>query len=278
MVQVCLTANGLSIPFLDLIAATEVELRWCKSILSISTMKQQRNQKAKSLGATRQEVQSVKKELRDQETHMLKIRKCDGPPPLRAAPVLSCVRRFINNANTLTNQVFSLANGHDQFLTVVSTLGLAVSYADSWRLKMIKVYLAGNSNLGTVTNTSFALSPVSTDLSSNMFNDKEAIYQIQSSSASETRCLKIKCGERTPLGGWHFTNGTNSAGNLFQMNAVSSSPSIGQNITMDLTFDYVPNLAGLPLGYSVTTATTTVGTIGGRNIPGFALRGINQLG
>lgn len=256
-------------------ACTNDRLLRCKS--EYSTMERMRSKKAKSLGATRQEVQSVKKELRDLETHLVKVSK-GGPKDLTLAPVLTVVRRFINNATTITNQAFALSNGHDQFLTVVSVTGLAVSYADSWRLKMIKIYLAGNSNAGNVYNTSFSVSPVGTDTSSNMFNDKEAIYQMQSSSVSETRCMKIKCGERTPLGSWHFTSGVNPAGNLFQYNAVSGSPTLAGNVTMDLVFDYIPNLAGLPLGYSITTGTTTVGTIGGRNIGGFALRGINNLG
>lgn len=200
-----------------------------------------------------------------------------SPPDLSMIKTERCIHRFVSNTVTVSNQAFTLANGHDQFLTVTTVAGNAVPYCDSWRLKSIRAYITAKSIGGTVYNTSFSISPVAGDVSSNMFNEPEQLYQI-SSTDLQSKGLFIKCGKRTPLGGWHFTNNVNAAGILFVYNAVSGSGDVTQLINLDLEFEYRMNLAGLPLGYGVVTATTTLGTVGARNIAGFALRGINNLG
>jgi len=196
------------------------------------------------------------------------------PPPLQLAPKLTARRRWFQNG-AVVNQSFTLANGHDQFLTVTTVGGTATPYADCWRIKCIDIWAISQANLPTTVT----LTPVGTDLTSNMRNDREQIFTCQSRSESIPTHLRIITSKTQPMGSWHFTSSTNSSGPLFQIGVNSASGSSEYRCTLDITFEYIQNLAGLPLGYSVLTATTTLGTIGGRNIlAGFFLNGINNLG
>lgn len=238
-------------------------------------MKRNQNEKAKSLRAAG-EINTVRKQIRDDETHTERCSKI--PPTLSLVRKERCVRRFVSVTATIANQAFALNNGHDQFLVVTNVLGNAVPYVDSWRLKSITVWLLGSLSASTLYQVGMTISPVAGDVSSNMFNSREEGHQCTSTSASEYSVMKIKCGKRTPLGGWHFTSNVNPTGTLFTYNVASATPSVAQLINLDLEFETVQNLLGLPLGYGVVTASTTLGTMGGRNISGFALRGINNLG
>lgn len=237
-------------------------------------MERNRSKKAKSLRAAG-EINSIKKVIEDQQTHMSSIPR--SPPDLSLIKTSRVIHRFVSNTVTIANQAFTLANGHDQFLTVTTVAGNAVPYVDSWRLKSIRLYATAKQIAGTIYNSSFSITPVAGDVSSNMFNEPEQLYQI-SNTGLDSKSLMIKCGKRSPLGGWHFTNNVNPAGVLFQYSAVGGSGDVTQLFVMDLEFETRMNLAGLPLGYGAVTGTTTLGTIGGRNISGFALRGINNLG
>jgi hypothetical protein len=238
-------------------------------------MERNRSKKAKAFGASGQ-IKSVKKILEDEDTHIAQCPKI--PPQISLVKKDRCVRRFVSVTATISNQAFLLSDGHNQFLTVTNVLGNAVPYVDSWRLKSITCFILGSESVGTAYNVSMVISPVAGDVSSNMFNSREEGHQITSAGPNVYASMKLKCGKRTPLGGWHFTSNVNPTGVLFQYNVVSATPSVAQLITLDLEFETVTNLLGLPLGYGVVTATTTLGTVGGRNISGFALRGINNLG
>jgi len=198
-----------------------------------------------------------------------------GEPPARGfARKRVEVRRFLQNA-AVTNQAFSLANGHDQFLVVTNVTGAAVPYVDCWRIKKIDIWAISEGN----NATNVIVTPVGTDLTSNMRNDREQIWSCTSRSASIPAHMEITTSKTQPLGSWHFTSNTNFAGALFQMTVGVNAGASNNRVTMDITFEVVDNLAGLPLGYGVTTATTTLGTLGARNIlSGFAVQAVNNLG
>jgi hypothetical protein len=196
------------------------------------------------------------------------------PPTFNPVPVRECRRRFLQNA-AVTNQAFTLANGHDQFLVVTSTLGAAVPFVDCWRIKKIYVWCISEGDFAT----SVTLTPVGADISSNNFNDRERAYAISSRSVSEPGYMCLKTAKDQPMGSWHFTSNTNFAGTLFQVNVGINGGTNNMRCTMDIVFQYVENFLGLPLGYGRTTATTTLGAVGGEGIlSGFAPQNVNNLG
>lgn len=232
-------------------------------------MESKRSLGAKSLRAAGRKPVKNQQNL---ETRMLRD-DVSQPPDRNFANKRTLVRRFQQNA-AVTNQGFSLANGHDQFLTVTSALGAAVPYVDSWRIKKIDVWAWASGDIPTSVN----ISPVGTDLTSNMNNDPEASYFMTARSATIAKHMCIVPSKFRPLGQWHFTSNVNFAGVLFQMSIGSASATL-RLVIMDITFEVVNNEIGLPLGYGVTTATTTLGTLGARNIlSGMAVQGVNNLG
>jgi hypothetical protein len=196
------------------------------------------------------------------------------PPDRNFGPTVRAIRRF-NQSGAVTNQGFSLADGHNQFLVVTQVAGNATCYADCWRIKKIFVWCISQDNfVSHVTIT-----PVGTDIDSNMYNDKEQIYQCSSRSVSEPGHMCIVTAPDKPLGSWHFSSNVNTAGVLFQMSVGVNAGSSDNRVTMDIEFEYIPNLVGLPLGYGVVTATTTLGALGGRNVlSNMTLVGVNNLG
>jgi hypothetical protein len=207
------------------------------------------------------------------ETHLVRD-VIHEPPPRNFIISNREVRRFVQNA-AVTNQGFTLANGHDQFLVVTQVAGNALPYVDSWRIKYIDVWAVAGSD-GTAT--SVTLTPTGAD-SSNMNNDPEQLFHITARSFTDPVHMRIKPSKFRPLGAWHFTSNTGFASTLFQMNVNVNSGASLTRVTMDITFETRKNLAGLPLGYGVVTGTTTLGTMGGRPIlSGFSLQGVNSLG
>jgi len=210
----------------------------------------------------------------DRETHLVKYSNVPVPPPRSLVQRLTLVRRWVQNG-PVANQGFTLSNGHDQFLVITSTLGAAVSIADSWRIKKIQLWAISEGNFPT----SVSFTPVGTDITSNNFNDWEQVFEMTSRSQAEPAYMEIIPNRNSPLGGVHFTSNTNFAGVLFQMNISTPGGSNNYRTTMDITFEWVPNFVGLPLGYGRTTATTTLGTLGGEGVmSGFILQGTNSLG
>jgi len=196
------------------------------------------------------------------------------PPDYNLCPVRRCWRRF-NQSGAVTNQAFSLADGHSQFLVVTNVSGAAVPYVDCWRVRTIRVWAISEGNF--VTHVT--ITPVGADIDSNMYNDKEQIYSCVSRSTAEPGHMAIRTAPDKPWGSWHFTSNVNFAGALFQTNVGINGGSSNNRVTMDIEFEYVENFVGLPLGYGVVTATTTLGTVGGRNIlSGMTLFGTNNLG
>lgn len=196
------------------------------------------------------------------------------PPDHQLAPTRRCWRRY-NQSSAVVNQAFTLASGHDQFLVVTNVTGAAVPYVDCWRIRTVRVWAISEANFAThVTVT-----PVGADIDSNMYNDKEQIFHCSSRSQAEPGAMSIRTAPDRPWGSWHFTSNANFAGTLFQVTVGINAGSSDNRCTLDIEYEYVENLVGLPLGYGVVTATTTLGTVGGRNIlSGFTLVGTNNLG
>ena len=198
----------------------------------------------------------------------------EQPPDRNFAPRRNVVRRF-QQTSAVSNQAFTLANGHDQFLTITSATGGAVPYVDSWRIKHIDVWAWASADGYPTTVT---LTPVGTDLTSNMNNDPEQGFVITARSPTIAKHMKIVPSPKRPFGAWHFTSNTNFAGALFQINIGTGATNL-RLVVMDIVFEVVNNEIGLPLGYGTTTATTTLGTIGARNIlSGMTVQGVNNLG
>jgi hypothetical protein len=234
-------------------------------------MERNRSKNVKPLGAAREKTRS---EINQALENRMVLAGPKFPPPRSFVKKEVQVRRFLQNA-AVTNQAFSLANGHDQFLVVTNVTGAAVPYVDSWRIKSISCWCISEGN----NASSVSISPVGTDLTSNMRNDKEAIWHCTSRSQSEPGYMKIVTSKAQPLGSWHYTSNTNFAGTLFQMNIGVNAGASNNRVTMDIEFETITNYVGLPLGYGVTTATTTLGTVGARPIlSGFSPQGINNLG
>lgn len=209
------------------------------------------------------------------ETHSLRSGRRE-PPERNFVQRRLVVRRFRQFA-AVSNQAFTLANGHDQFLTVTNAAtGNAVPYADSWRIHHIDIWAYADAATGSPTTVS--LTPVGTDLTSNMNNDPEANFSLTARSPTEPSHMKIVPSTFRPIGGWHFTNNTNTSGTLFQLDIATASANL-RLVVMDIVFEIAPNDIGLPLGYSVNTSTFTLGSIGARNIlSGMNITGVNNLG
>lgn len=238
---------------------------------SCSTMERNRSKKAKAFGASR--GKSVKIIKSDPETHLVRKGSSQVPDRNFVRTVVE-VRRF-QQFTAVTNQGFTLANGHDQFLVVTNVAGNAVPYIDSWRIKSIDIYAIAGSD-GSQTSVVFTPTGASTD---NMNNDPEQLFNLTARSFTEPSHMRIVASSKRPLGAWHFTSNTGFASTLFQINIATNTSATGLRVTMDITFETRKNLAGLPLGYGAVTGTTVLGAMGGRNIlSGMQLMAVNNLG
>jgi hypothetical protein len=206
------------------------------------------------------------------------------PPDLDATPKKHCVRRWTSKNNrAIVDEIFRLTEGHRQFLVVTVANTTAVCYVDCWRIKSISVWC----NNDVEDPTTVTIRPVTSDIDSNCFNDREATFSCSSRSEAMPGHMKIIPALDTPLGSWHKTSTTNATGSLFIMNIDNGGASSGSwsTTTMDIEFEYVENLIGAPQGYSVTiSATAVVGTMGGSDMffPGagtscLVLQNINRL-
>jgi hypothetical protein len=221
--------------------------------------------------AQRKVTKSTKKIDNSGETRI--VRGSDRMPDRDFVGTQRHVRRF-NQLSAVTNQAFMLANGHDQFLAVTSALGAAVPYADSWRIRRLSFWLGTDANW-----ISTALVVPTAATTDNMICEPEAAYQLTCRSPAEPVSMHIYPSKRTPFGAWHFTSNVSFAATLFQVNVNGGGNPTNNQLSMEVEFDVKLNLVGLPLGYGVTTATTTVGTIGGRNIlSGMQIVAVNNLG
>jgi hypothetical protein len=206
------------------------------------------------------------------------------PPDYDATPVKRCIRRWTSRNNrAIVDEIFRLTEGHRQFLVVTVANTTAVCYADVWRIKSISIWC----NNDVEDPTTVTLRPVTSDIDSNCFNDREASFSCSSRSEALPGHMKILPALDTPLGCWHKTSAVNATGSLFVINIDNGGASSGSwsTTTMDIEFEYVENLIGAPQGYSVTiSATASVGTLGGSDMffPGggtscMVLQNINRL-
>lgn len=218
---------------------------------------------------------SVRKSTKGNSYGALRLRIEKFPPDYNASPTYCCRRRFASGtATAITNQTFTLASGHDQFLEVINVAGLATCFVDMWRIKRIFVWC----NNFEEHSTTVSILPVGADIDSNSFNDREAVFTCSSRGVALPGSMEISPSRNSPLGQWHETTTVNAAGGLFVMNCnyQGNLTDFGV-ITMDIEFDFVINMTGIANGYTIATATTTLGTLGGRQWAS-AGGGMNPLG
>jgi hypothetical protein len=101
------------------------------------------------------------------------------PQPYDALRAYSCKRRWVSNESVaLGGNTFKIQDGHKQFLVVQTTGGVCCSYADCWRIKRINVF-----TINYVDNaTTVDIRPLTNDIDTNCFNDREAEYSCSSRS------------------------------------------------------------------------------------------------
>lgn len=219
---------------------------------------------------------TAKKSTKGNSYGQLKLRIERFPPEFNASPTYSCRRRFTSGSTVaITNQTFTLASGHDQFLNVINVAGLAACFVDMWRIKKIFVWCNNYLEHGT----SVSILPVGADIDSNSFNDREAVFTCSSRSEAVPGCMEITPKRSSPLGQWHETTTVNASGGLFVMNCAyqGNSTDFGV-ITMDIEFEFVENMTGIANGYTVATATTSLGTLGARQWASGGGAGMNPVG
>ncbi len=199
------------------------------------------------------------------------------PPSFDITPVYTCRRRWQSNeAVAVSNYNFTLEDGHKQFLAVIGTSGLSRPIVECWRIKKISVW-----TINYVDNsTSAILRPLSTDIDTNNFNDREGVFICSSRSEAEPGKMSIVPARDTPLGSWHKTSTVNSSGSLFNFTIDNGGASSGNwaTVTLDIEFEFVLNLVGAAAGYSTSSLTiTNQGALYGTNLAsnGLLLQGIN---
>jgi hypothetical protein len=295
-----------------MIVATRVELRWCKSTACISPMHSNVHLAAKVLGPRQNQEKTESKRLegvpqqlslgnrkktktknsRPEKmsseviqrliTHLVKPQAY--PPAFDSLPTRTCRRRWVSKKDVaIVSESFRLTEGHRQFLVVTVANTTAVCYVDCWRIKSISIWC----NNDVEDATTVTIFPVTGDIDSNTFNDRESGFTCSSRSEAKPGCMKIIPARDTPLGGWHKTSTVNATGSLFTINVNNGGASSGDwgTTTMDIEFEYVENLLGSPQGYSVTiSAVASVGSLGGSDLffPGggasaMVLQNINRL-
>lgn len=206
----------------------------------------------------------------DQEiiNHIItRLVKCSPYPPMYdSLPVRTVRRRWQSREDSaITGQTFRLTEGHRQFLVCTVADTTAVCWVDCWRIKSISIWV----NNSDQDPTTCSIYPLTGDIDSNSFNDREAAFTCSSRSQAKPGSMKIIPARDTPLGSWHKTSSVNATGTLFSMSVDNGGANSGSwsTTTMDIEFEYVENLIGSPQGYSVSiSATAPVGSIGGSDI------------
>lgn len=201
------------------------------------------------------------------------------PPAFDAARSYTMRRRWVSAENvSLSAGVFNLASGHLQFMMTTSTT-TAYVYADSWRIKKINVWTINYIDNATTAN----LYPVTVDLDSNSFNDREAAFTCSSRSEADPGHMEIIPARDTPLGAWHETSTVNSTGVLFNFVVDYGGASSGNwaTVTMDIEFEYVMNVVGSAAAYTYSGTFAGPGILAGHNLfsggTGMLLQTVNQL-
>jgi len=214
------------------------------------------------------------------KTHLGKTSRF--PFAFEACPSYTMRRRFkAAEAVDLSAGVnFTIGLGHQQFLVVSVANTTAVTWVDCWRIRSIEVWCINH-----IENpTTVSIIPVSTDLDTNCFNDRDSSFTCTSISEAQPGYMKIIPAEDSPLGGWHKTSNTNSTGALFIYQPTYGGASSGDwsTQTMDIVFECVPHNIGVVGAYSSSISSGAVGTMGARSIfassTGMIPVGINNLG
>lgn len=214
------------------------------------------------------------------KTHLGKTSRF--PFAFDACPSFTTRRRFksAEAVDLSAGASFTIGYGHQQFLVATVASTTAVTWVDCWRIRSIEVWCINHiENPTTVT-----IIPVSTDLDSNSFNDRDSSFTCSSISEAQPGYMKIIPAEDSPLGGWHKTSNVNSTGSLFIYTPTYGGASSGDwsTQTVDIVFEFVPHLIGSVGAYSSSITSGSVGTIGARAVlssnTGLIPVGVNNLG
>lgn len=204
------------------------------------------------------------------------------PPAFEACPSFLTRRRFKSaEAVDLSAGVnFTIGYGHQQFLVVSVANTTAVTWVDCWRIRSIETWCINH-----IENpTTVSIIPVTTDIDSNSFNDRDSSFTCSSMSEAQPGYMKVVPAEDSPLGGWHKTSTTNSAGALFIYQPTYGGATSGDwsTQTVDIVFEFVPHIIGVVGGYTSSISSGAVGTLGARPLfstnTGLIPVGINNLG
>lgn len=199
------------------------------------------------------------------------------PPPFEANPTYKCKRRWVSAESVaISNLAFSIASGNYQFKTNLTTTS-GVCFVECWRIKRISVW-----TINYVDNSTTAtIEPAGVDLDTNNFNDRDQVFLCSSRSEAEPGSMVIVPARDTPLGSWHRTSTVNSSATLFTFNVDYGGASSGNwaTVTLDIDFEFVLTMVGVPRGYTFTSGATTAGTLSGSNLGSNAmlLQGVNVI-
>jgi len=225
---------------------------WLVDCGAFSTMDRKRSKKAK-VGKPRQNSQNPIEAI---------------PPLIKSNPINRSIRRY-RQAQAMAGVAYTLADGHSAFLVVTDVAGNAKCWADMWRIRWIKFWYEDLTGSGRSLQVA-----IQTVDPTNMNCSPERNYAITARSTAEPGKLKIKPQKGDPLEGWKETSTVNVATTIFTCTVTEA-----QSITMDICFDFVPNIIGGPNGFTALTSTVVTGSMGATSIMGggFNPQGINSL-
>jgi hypothetical protein len=209
-------------------------------------MEQQRSKKAKSLRAAgRKPVKNIDREINNILGPQVRY-KTGLIKPHSSMKILEMKQRFALNGNFTSS--FTMQDGHQRFLVATGTT-TAISYADIWRIKEVKVFCRNNEQ---DASCQVAFTPSFSDPSnSNAINSVPKTYGLESQSSASAAILVYRPGRLDPMGLWHRTNNAVNT-NLFTVQTSASTGAVDQNTLIDITFEYVINLNGGNSPYTVT--------------------------
>ncbi len=161
-------------------------------------------------------------------------------------------RRFVNNGGAVSGQM-TIQDLLNQFLIATSTT-VGYCYVRCVRIKKFRI-LSPVQTQGTSVTVS--VQPYSVDAANNSFSAIPETYVDTSASIDIPAYISLKPSIETPLGSWHYNTTTNV--NLMTLVAPQGS-------TMDISFEYILNIANNASVYTATLAAAVVGTLYARNI------------
>jgi len=191
------------------------------------------------------------KEKRDHR-EKLKYELSLRPPRFNPSPIIRVTRRFRATGTVSGN--FTVASGHNQFLVVTVASTTAISYADIWRIRRVRIW----SPITAVGADGFcSITPIALDTSQAFFNDRTLPINDTTTSADRPAFVEWVPKPNTPSGSWHATTSTNTSANLWTIAASAGS-------TVDIELDYTECTSIASNSYSTATGIASLGLLGSR--------------